>query len=99
MESPIPNANIYTIDEWMDSSQSYAVMVNEILSEEEYNEIGINKFFEEGGNISGGIGMEISKEQLESMVGRKLNGWNDDKVMFNGTMYQKCFLRPFYKKC
>jgi hypothetical protein len=48
-----------------------------------------------GGNISG----EISKEQLESMVGRKLNGWNDDKVMFNGTMYQKCFLRPFYKKC
>jgi len=99
MESPIPNANIYTIDEWMDSSQSYAVMVNEILSEEEYNEIGINKFFEEGGNISGGVGMEISKEQLESMVGRKLNGWNDDKVMFNGTMYQKCFLRPFYKKC
>lgn len=43
-------------------------------------------------------GNEISKEKLESMVGRKLNRWNDDKVVYMGTTYEKCYLRPYYIK-
>ena len=39
----------------------------------------------------GGVESKISKEELESKVGRKLNGWNDGKV------YEKCFLKPYYK--
>ena len=46
-----------------------------------------------------GGGVEISKIQLENMVGKKLNGWNDDVVYYNGKKYQKCYLRPYYKVC
>lgn len=44
-----------------------------------------------------GGAIEISKEELENMVGRKLNGWNDDSVYYNGKQYQKCYLKPYYK--
>lgn len=44
-----------------------------------------------------GGAIEISKEELENMVGRKLNGWNDDSVYYKGKQYQKCYLKPYYK--
>jgi hypothetical protein len=47
----------------------------------------------------GGSVNEISKNQLENMVGKKLDGWNDDIVYYNGKKYQKCYLRPYYKVC
>jgi hypothetical protein len=27
----------------------------------------------------------------------KLNGWNDDVVVWDGKTYKKCFLKPYYK--
>jgi len=33
------------------------------------------------------------------MVGKKLDGWNDDIVYYGGKKYQKCYLRPYYKVC
>ena len=45
------------------------------------------------GGMHGG---NISTATLEEMVGRKLNGWNDDVVYFNGAKYQKLYLQPFY---
>jgi len=45
------------------------------------------------GGMHGG---NISTATLEEMVGRKLNGWNDDVVYFNGDKYQKLYLQPFY---
>jgi hypothetical protein len=48
--------------------------------------------FEEGGYVE-----NIPTETLEAMIGRKLNGWNDDKVIFNGIVYKKCFMKPYYK--
>jgi hypothetical protein len=48
--------------------------------------------FEEGGYVE-----NIPTETLEGMIGRKLNGWNDDKVIFNGIVYKKCFMKPYYK--
>jgi hypothetical protein len=57
--------------------------------------------FAKGGHIKyakgGHIGREISKCELEDMVGRKLDGWNDDIVYYGGKKYEKCFLRPYYK--
>ena len=50
--------------------------------------------YEAGGDISS----EISTEELESKVGRKLNGWGDDTVICEGVTYKKCFLKPYYKK-
>lgn len=55
-----------------------------------------NQKFAEGGGVGG---IEISKIELENMVGKKLNGWNDDIVYYNGKKYQKCYLRPYYKEC
>ena len=55
-----------------------------------------NQKFAEGGGVGG---IEISKIELENMVGKKLNGWNDDIVYYNGKKYQKCYLRPYYKVC
>ena len=65
--------------------------------------------FEEGG----GVGLEagnrdyyqqlyvdvenIPTETLEAMIGRKLNGWNDDVVIYDGVSYKKCFMKPYYK--
>ena len=51
-----------------------------------------NTKFEEGGYVE-----NIPTETLEAMIGRKLNGWNDDKVIFNGIVYKKCFMKPYYK--
>ena len=51
-----------------------------------------NTKFEEGGYVE-----NIPTKTLESMIGRKLNGWNDDKVIFNGIVYKKCFMKPYYK--
>jgi hypothetical protein len=51
-----------------------------------------NTKFEEGGYVE-----NIPTKTLESMIGRKLNGWNDDKVIFNGVVYKKCFMKPYYK--
>ena len=51
-----------------------------------------NVKFEEGGYIE-----RIPTETLEGMVGRKLNGWNDDVVIYNGVAYKKCFMQPYYK--
>ena len=48
--------------------------------------------FEEGGYVE-----NIPTETLESMIGRKLNGWNDDVVIYNGVAYKKCFMKPYYK--
>jgi len=45
----------------------------------------------------GHIGREVSKCELEDMVGRKLDGWNDDIIFYGGKKYEKCFLRPYYK--
>jgi len=45
----------------------------------------------------GHIGIEVSKCELEDMVGRKLDGWNDDIIYYGGKKYEKCFLRPYYK--
>ncbi len=50
--------------------------------------------YEAGGDIPS----EISTEELESKVGRKLNGWGDDTVICEGVTYKKCFLKPYYKK-
>jgi hypothetical protein len=47
----------------------------------------------------GGVGTEISKIELENMIGKELNGWNNDIVYYNGKKYQKCYLRPYYKVC
>jgi hypothetical protein len=44
-----------------------------------------------------GGAIEISKSELENIVGRKLNGWNDDSVYYKGKQYQKCYLKPYYK--
>ena len=52
--------------------------------------------YAKGGGVE--YSSEISKQQLESMVGRSLNGWNDDVVYYEGNVYKKCFLRPYYKK-
>ena len=49
------------------------------------------KKYESGGAI------EISKSELENIVGRKLNGWNDDNVYHNEKQYKKCYLKPYYK--
>ncbi|MBK7362826.1 MAG: hypothetical protein IPJ01_11060 [Micavibrio sp.] len=51
------------------------------------------ELFKTGGDVVS----EISKSELESKVGRKLDGWNDDVVIYNGNKYKKCFLRPYYK--
>jgi hypothetical protein len=51
-----------------------------------------NTKFEEGGYVE-----NIPTETLESMIGRKLNGWNDDVVIYNGVAYKKCFMKPYYK--
>lgn len=51
------------------------------------------KQYADGGYIG-----EISKTELETMVGRKLDGWNDDEVVFEGKVFKKCFLRPYYIK-
>lgn len=53
---------------------------------------GVSKY-EDGGMETS----KISTATLEAMVGRKLDGWNDDVVYFNGAKYQKCYLQPFYK--
>ena len=45
------------------------------------------------GGMHGG---KISTATLEAMVGRKLNGWNDDVVIYNGAKYQKLYLQSFY---
>lgn len=47
--------------------------------------------FKHGGSV------EISKSELEKLVGRKLNGWNDDNIFHNGKNYRKCYLKPHYK--
>ena len=49
--------------------------------------------YAKGGHITS----EISKCELEDMVGRKLDGWNDDIIYYGGRKYEKCFLRPHYK--
>jgi hypothetical protein len=54
----------------------------------------VNKYAK-GGGVE--IQSEITKEELESKLGRKLNGWNDDRVEYNGVTYVKCFLKPHYK--
>lgn len=64
---------------------------NSKVSGEEYQ-----KLFD-GGRLDVGIG-EISKTELETMVGRKLDGWNDDEVVFEGKVFKKCYLRPYYIK-
>ena len=51
------------------------------------------KQYADGGYIG-----EISKNELETMVGRKLDGWNDDEVVFEGKVFKKCYLRPYYIK-
>jgi hypothetical protein len=57
--------------------------------------------FAKGGHIKyaqgGHIGREVSKCELEDMVGKKLDGWNDDIIFYGGKKYEKCFLRPYYK--
>jgi hypothetical protein len=70
--------------------------INDFISELKYHLYGDgeNKF-----KNGGGIGTEISKIELENMIGKKLNGWNDDIVYYNGKKYQKCYLRPYYKVC
>jgi hypothetical protein len=55
--------------------------------------IETDKPFKNGGYIG-----EISKTELETMVGRKLDGWNDDEVVFEGKVFKKCYLRPYYIK-
>jgi len=52
--------------------------------------------FKNGGDADGYV-ENIPTETLEAMIGRKLNGWNDDKVIFNGIVYKKCFMRPYYE--
>lgn len=54
------------------------------------------KTYAKGGGVSE-IQSEITKEELESKLGRKLNGWNDDRVEYNGVTYVKCFLKPHYR--
>jgi hypothetical protein len=49
--------------------------------------------YAKGGHITS----EISKCELEDMVGKKLDGWNDDIIYYGGKKYEKCFLRPYYK--
>jgi hypothetical protein len=49
--------------------------------------------YAKGGHITS----EISKCELEDMVGRNLDGWNDDIIFYGGKKYEKCFLRPYYK--
>jgi hypothetical protein len=57
--------------------------------------------FAKGGHIKyakgGHICREVSKCELEYMVGRKLDGWNDNIIYYGGKKYEKCFLRPYYK--
>ena len=92
----IPDVVSYDSDFSLDIDK-LPIMFKEWLAVEIKNDIyriqnlGISRF-SSGGEI------EISKEQLENMVGRKLNGWNDDKIEYKGLLYQKCFLKPFYKK-
>lgn len=64
----------------------------------EFQEI-IERKYDEGGYINtyNQFVTEISKEQLENMIGRKLNGWNDGEIIYGGKKYVKCFLRPYYK--
>ncbi len=50
--------------------------------------------YAKGGHITS----EISKCELEDMVGKKLDGWNDDIIYYGGKKYEKCFLRPYYIK-
>jgi len=68
---------------------------NSKISREEYEKLA------NGGRLvdakGGRITSEISKCELEDMVGRNLDGWNDDIIYYGGRKYEKCFLRPHYK--
>lgn len=57
-----------------------------------------NNYYVNGGGVGKNYIGEISKTELETMVGRKLDGWNDDEVVFKGKVFKKCYLRPYYIK-
>lgn len=42
---------------------------------------------------------ELSCEEVEEKIGRHLSKWNmaDDKVLIEGIVYKKCYMRKFYK--
>jgi len=81
----IPSDSYYFVYNLSGSGQN---IVTEYHNKSEYSK---------GGGVGMGYGNEIPKEELESKVGRKLNGWNDDKIEYNGKVYEKCFLKPYYK--
>ena len=51
-------------------------------------------YYESGGNVSGCL----SVNELEKLLGRKINIFNENIVNVNGVLYQKVFLKLEYKR-
>ncbi|HWY12365.1 MAG TPA: hypothetical protein VN026_13615 [Bacteroidia bacterium] len=52
----------------------------------------VDKKFEKGGEVDW-----LSIADVEAKLGRKLHFWNDDMINIDGKIYEKCFMRPYYK--
>ena len=51
--------------------------------------------FKDGGSAQ--LPNQMTKEQVEEKLGRKLHWWKDDEIIIDGNLYKKEFLKPIYK--